>query len=64
MGAIFCQRIIVGCRQMSPNCPFWFFEPSSDEQMGPWKGGSLLKHYVQLRHCCVDKMVVTGFQMV
>ena len=28
------------------------------------KGGSLLKHYVQLRHCCVDKMVVTGFQMV
>ena len=28
------------------------------------KGGALLKHYVQLRHCCVDKMVVTGFQMV
>ena len=42
--------------------PFLVFWTSADAR--PQMRGSLLKHYVQLRHCCVDKMVVTGFQMV
>ena len=39
MGAIFCQRIIVGCRQMSPNCPFGFFERSCVSRCAFQKGG-------------------------
>ena len=41
MGAIFCQRIIVGCRQMSPNCPFWFFEPA--QMRAPLNEGVIIK---------------------
>lgn len=41
MGAIFCQRITVGCRQMSPNCPFWFFEPA--QMRAPLNEGVIIK---------------------